>query len=257
MTINLIDTVRSNRVNTKVTPLDLYGVNGKTEWNTFLRALYDWSVTETDEARNAAFESGRIIMAHFNEELGKDRKIKFEGMEDMLKFRDAATKERNVYTADAQQLKAIRSFCLYRTGEADKASFTEADYARAIKLVDYKPTKAEKEKYDLPMDVAEKLLGIVEQMLDDMAENKTAKQQEKTMVGLAPFRKACENRIAEKIDKVMLKTAEQIEAERKEKNKARRAAREKATKKSAKKDTAQSKVQNAETETAQVEQKAA
>ena len=78
MTINLIDTVRTNRANIKATPMELYGPNGKVEWETFQKALYNWSVTDTDEARDAAFAAGRVIMAHFNEELEDGRKIKWK-----------------------------------------------------------------------------------------------------------------------------------------------------------------------------------
>lgn len=262
MTINLINTIRSNRTNTKVTPIELYGDQGKQEWNAFLKALYDWAILDTDETRDAAFAAGRVIIAHFNEELDKGRKIRFEGVEDMLRFRDSATKDQNVDTPETQQLKAIKAFCRMRTGEAETASFTGADYKRALKIANYTPTKAERDNYDLPLDVAKALVDTVDDMLDDMAENKTVKQQEKRMVGLAQFRKACENRIAEKIDKVMLKTAEQIEQERKEKNKARRAAREKAAKKAAKQAAQKSEQkqdqqeQPTENETAKTEQAA-
>lgn len=243
MTINLIDSIRNNRTNTMATPLDCYGVNAKTYWTAFRDSLYDWSLTDTPEDADKAFAAGKVLMGIINADLKGKGKVKFAGTDDLMRYRDAAVRFTNVDTDESAQLKAVKSLCLYRLGQSTSMSCTKAIYELALKTAEYKPTDAERAAYDLPSDVAAKLLSAVNDMLAEHKEDKTAKRKVKTPVGVECFRKACEVLIAEKLDNVLSKTVAEIEAERKahnaEKNAVRKAAKQ--AKENAEKATAESK----------------
>lgn len=230
MTINLIDSIRTNRTNTMATPLDCYGVNAKTYWTAFRDALYDWSLTDTAEDADKAFAAGKVLMGIINADLKGGHKVKFTGTDDLMRYRDAAVRFTNIDTDEAAKLKGVRSLCLYRLGESTSMSCTKALYDLALKVAEYKPTDAERMAYDLPHDIAGKLLATVDGMLADLKGDKTAKRKVKTPVGVECFRKSCEVLIAEKLDNVLSKTVEEINAERKahnsEKNAVRKAAKQ-------------------------------
>lgn len=238
MTINLIDSILANRTNTKTTPMECYGADGKALWTAFRDALYNWSVTELQADCDAAFASGKAIIASVNAELTDGRKLKFDGVDDLLRYRDAAVRFVNRDNAATAKLKAVLSFAKYRAGLSDKMSCDHAGYCYALELSGYKPTKAERELYAMPSDVALQLIDAVNDMLDESKDDKTAKSKVKATVGLDAFRKSCEVLMAEKLENIMDKTVAELDAERKEHNKAKNAMRK------AVKDNAQNKIEN-------------
>ena len=244
MTINLIDSIRNNRTNTIATPMDCYGVNAKTYWTAFRDTLYDWSLTDKPEDADKAFAAGKVLMGIINADL-TDRKVKFDGNDDLMRYRDAAVRFANVDSDKAATLKSVKSLCLYRLGQSTSLSCTKAVYDLACRIVedDYKPTDAERAAYTLPKDVCESLLATVNEMLKDLKDGKTAKRKVKAPVGVECFRKACEVLIAEKLDDVLSKTVAEIEAERKAHNTAKNAVRKavKAAKEAAEKANAEQK----------------
>lgn len=221
MTINLINSIRANRANTKVTPIDCYGENAKQAWTAFRDALYDWSLTDSKKDASAAFEAGKAVFASINADLDAIRRIRFDGVADLARYRDAAVTFRNVDNAETAALKTVLAIARYRAGETDKASFAGTDYAYACKLAEVEP----RPDYSMDADVAAALAAKVETMLADAKESKEQKQKVKAPVGVEAFRKACEVLVAEKLDEVMSKTVAELDAERKARNKARAAAR--------------------------------
>lgn len=225
MTIDLINSIRTNRTNTIATPIDCYGVNAKTYWTAFRDALYDWSLTDTTEAADKAFAAGKVIMGIVNADLKGKGKVKFAGNDDLMRYRDAAVRFVNTDTDESAKLKSIKSLCLYRLGQSTSMSCTKALYELACKTAEYTPTAEERAAYSLPADVSARLLSTVNGMLADAKDAKTAKRKVKAPVGAEAFRKACEVLIAEKLDNIMSKTVAEIEAERKAHNAEKNAVR--------------------------------
>lgn len=242
----LINAVLANSQTNNKVEFALYGTDGKALFEAFQTTAYNLYAQPSEEARNAAFEAGRAVLALYNVNLPSDRRIKFDGVEELSEFSRLAVKRSSVKSARVQELEVYKTFALYRKGERASASYTGKDYCALCKLIGYTPSREEKAGYLLPVEQCDAVLLEVERLIAEEKAKHTNSTREDCLVNLGTFAKDVECIVARKINRALAKTAEEIAEEKKAKNAARRAAREKAAKAAAK--AAKAAEKNAEAE---------